>query len=475
MSAHADHSIPSALELSTVRSPIDPLVNPIRRFAGLSISGGIVLLACAAIAMLWANLWPESYEHLLHTHMIFAAGSFKIDQSILHWIDDVLMAIFFLLVGLEIKRELIAGELSSLRKAALPVVAALGGMVMPALLYVLVVVAGGLVSGDGVNLSSPGMRGWGIPMATDIAFAIGVLALLGRRVPIGLRVFLAALAIADDMGALVVIAVFYTESLNMNAMAWAGGVYGLLVLCSLLRVRDPIIYILFGVILLYFMTQTGIHSTIAGVLVASVIPMSSKADQLSFLRSTKEAIGAFEREGDGGRRLSHNQIAAAQLIGENATHVRSPLHRIEHGLMPWVTFLILPIFALTNAGVNIGGLAINSETVPVGLGICLGLVVGKPVGIVLASWLSVKMGIASLPTGCGWDRMWGVGCIAGIGFTMAVFITGLAFTNHQEISDFAKLAVLIASCISSVLGIVLLARCCTRHLNDHPADAAHHA
>lgn len=474
MATHGKHNIRSAVDLTEDRPPADWLISPFRKFAGLSAAGGVVLVVCAGIAMLWSNFAPEAYQELLHAHLAVQVGKFELGQGLLHWIDDTLMAVFFLLVGLEIKREVLAGELSSPRKAALPVIAALGGMLVPAGIYLLTVIIGASVTGESMEAESAAMRGWGIPMATDIAFAIGVLALLGSRVPLGLRVFLSALAIADDLGALVVIAIFYTDHLNFGAMGWAGTVYLALIFCAMLRFREPLIYALLGMVLLYFMSLSGVHSTIAGVLVASVIPISARIEVGSYVRSTRKALDVIEederKEGGQSPELTPLQMVATRIIADNSKHIQPPLHRLEHGLGPWVTFLILPIFALTNAGVNLSGLAFNKESVPIGMGVFFGLVLGKPIGIVLASWVAVRLRIASLPTGVGWDRMWGVGMLAGIGFTMAVFITNLAFPEHPEVGDVAKLAILVASITASILGLTMLLRCAHRHEPYAPAQ-----
>lgn len=458
-----EQKIKSAVELTSTRPPGDWLISPFRRFAGLSAASGVVLVACALIAMLWSNFAPAAYQDILHANLAIQIGPFELSRGLLHWIEDTLMAVFFLLVGLEIKRELLTGELSSVRKASLPIFAALGGMLVPAGIYIAVVALSTTIAGGTIEPEAAAWRGWGVPMATDIAFALGVMALLGRRVPLALRVFLSALAIADDLGALIVIAIFYTESLNASAMGWAAMVYLFLIFCALIRVREPLIYTLLGIVLLYFMSETGVHATITGVLVASVIPVSARVDVASYLRSTRKALDVIEEdqriEGRLTPELTPTQMVATRIIALNSRHIQPPLHRIEHALGPWVAFLVLPIFALSNAGVDLSGVRFSAETIPVGLGVFCGLVIGKPLGIVAASWIAVRLGLAALPTGVGWDRMWGVGLLAGIGFTMAVFITGLAFPAFPETGDVAKLAVLGASVIASVAGLLLLLRC----------------
>lgn len=444
-----DVHIPHAAE-GAAPVPADRLVRPIQRFMRLSVAGGIVLLGCALLAIIWAN---SGLEHLYHfifheTQLELVFGQIHISHHLIHWINDALMAVFFLLVGLEIKREMLVGELASPKKAALPIAAAIGGMIVPALIYA------------AFNLGQPTMRGWGVPMATDIAFALGVLALLGSRVPIALKVFLTSLAIVDDLGALVVIALFYTEQIAFSYLIYGAGAVGVLVLFNMFKVRSPIPYLVTGVALWYCFLESGVHSTIAGVILAMTIPASARVDAERFSNSTGNALEKFEHYGKMGHsvRTSSTQRAAVQAIASSCAHVTPPLHRIEHALHGWVAFLILPVFALANAGLHIGADAGAALTGSISLGVIFGLVVGKPLGIVAACWISTKLGLASLPTGATWRHIVGVGMLGGIGFTMALFIGTLAFPTAAGL-EAAKMGILSASLISAVGGTIVLLTC----------------
>jgi NhaA family Na+:H+ antiporter len=352
---------------------------------------GIALIACAVLAMVLANTAAAPlYFRVLHAVLAFG----PIELSILHWINDLLMAVFFLAVGMEIKREFVGGELADPRRAALPVAGALGGMLVPATIYA------------ALNHAGPGARGWGIPMATDIAFSLGVLALLGSRVPRGLTVFLAALAIADDLGAVLVIALFYTAQLNLWALAGA-----LALAFALTRVRGTRLwpYLIAGPPLWWLMHASGVHATIAGVLLGWALPPAL-------------------------------------------------LPVLEHRLKPWVTWGIMPVFALANAGVALGGLPAGALAQPVALGVGLGLLVGKPLGILGLSWLAVRLGWAKLPRGASWSELAGVGMIAGIGFTVALFVASLSFPAGGALEPLAKVGILTASTLAAVLGTVFLSR-----------------
>ena len=358
------------------------------------IGGGLVLMASAVVALLWANspVGP-SYFALLDLHI----G----DLSVLHWINDALMAVFFLLVGLEIKREVVIGQLSTAKARALPGFAAIGGMLVPALIYV------------ALTFSSPEqLRGWAIPAATDIAFSLGVLALLGSRVPVSLKIFLTALAILDDLGAVLIIALFYTEGLSPLMIGLTALVVGALIALNLAKVSRVWPYLLLGVLLWYFVFLSGIHATIAGVLLALTIP---------------------------------NQPTASEC----------PLRRLEHGLQPWVTFLVLPIFGLANAGVAFLGMDAEALLHPVTLGVALGLFIGKPIGVFGAVWLVVKAGLSARPANASWGQIFGISALCGIGFTMSLFIGLLAFASIELQSE-TKIGVLIGSTLSAILGYVFL-------------------
>lgn len=444
-----DPHIPHAAE-GTTPVPAERLVRPIQRFMRLSVAGGIVLLGCALLAIIWANSgFANLYHTIFHeTELEVVFGQIHISNHLIHWINDALMAVFFLVVGLEIKREMLVGELTSPKKAALPIAAAIGGMIAPALIYAM------------INIGQPSLRGWGVPMATDIAFALGVLALLGSRVPIALKVFLTSLAIVDDLGALVVIALFYTEQIATVYLMYGACAVGVLVLFNMFKVRSPIPYLLVGVGLWYFLLESGVHSTIAGVLLAMTIPATARVDAERFSGAAGNALDTFDKYGKLGHcvRTSSTQRAAVQAIASSCNHVIPPLYRIEHALHGWVAFMILPIFALANAGLHIGegaGAAILSST---SLGVIFGLTIGKPIGIFTACWLSTKLGIAALPTGTTWKHIFGVGMLGGIGFTMALFIGTLAFPTVAGL-EAAKMGILSASLISAVGGTIVLLTC----------------
>jgi NhaA family Na+:H+ antiporter len=363
--------------------------------------GGVILILCVIVSLIIANSSAgESFQNLLDTQLGYNSSGLHLQYSVSLWINDGLMAIFFLLVGLEIKREVIEGELSSPRKAAMPLFAALGGMLLPAGLYAL------------FNAGTPSASGWGIPMATDIAFALGVISLLGKRVPASLKIFLAALAIADDLGAILVIAIFYTNELHWIQLGYSAGILALLILMNKLGIRKLIFYIIPGIFLWYFVHHSGIHATIAGVLLALTIPTNKTADE-------------------------------------------SPLEKLEHMIARPVNFLIMPIFALANTNIRFESAMLEGLTSPLGLGIIGGLVIGKPLGVTIFSWLSVKLGLASLPSGAGWKHVVGLGMLAGIGFTMSIFIALLSFTDPLYQTE-AKFAVLTASISSGVLGFLYL-------------------
>lgn len=444
-----DVQIPHAAE-GTKPMPAELLVRPIQRFMRLSIAGGILLLGFALMAIIWANSeFSYLYHFIFHeTELEVLFGQIHISHHLIGWINDALMAVFFLIVGLEIKREMLVGELASPKKAALPIAAAIGGMIVPALIYA------------AINMGQPTIRGWGVPMATDIAFALGVLALLGSRVPIALKVFLTSLAIVDDLGALVVIALFYTDQIAFSYLLYGAGAIGLLVLFNMFKVRSPIPYLLTGVVLWYFFLESGIHSTIAGVILAMTIPATARVDAERFTDSTGNALDKFEQYGKTGHcvRTSSTQRAAVQAISTNCAHVTPPLYRIEHALHGWVAFLILPIFALANAGVHIGEGAGAALTGSISLGVIFGLFIGKPLGIVAACWVSVKLGFAALPTGATWRHMVGIGMLGGIGFTMALFIATLAFPTAAAL-EAAKMGILSASLLSAIGGAIVLLTC----------------
>ena len=428
---------------------IERVLAPFRQFAHAESSGGIVLLACTAVALVWANSpWAESYHHLWELEVAVAAGSFAFRSTLHHLINDGLMAVFFFVVGLEIKREALVGELASLRRAALPMAAALGGMVVPAALYV------------AVNAGGLGSAGWGVPMATDIAFALGVLALLGDRVPLGLKVFLAALAIVDDIGAVLVIALFYSGGVAWDPLAAAAVLLALAAGANVAGVRRPWAYAVIGLALWGAVLASGVHATVAGVLLAMTIPARTRIDADEFVDRTQTILWYLEaRGGDGDSVLTNQSHQEALHELETVTEAaQAPLQRFEHGLHGIVAFGIMPLFALANAGVALAGGEIGAAaSSPVTLGVLLGLVLGKPLGITLFSWAAVRTGLATLPHAVSWRALHGVSWLAGIGFTMSLFIAGLAF-GTTPLLDHAKLGILAASLIAGAVGWLLLSR-----------------
>ena len=434
------------MSVAREQPPVERIVRPFQDFAHKQSSGGIVLIAATVIALLWANSpWAESYVALWHTKLTVGVGNFSLSKDLTHWINDGLMAVFFLVVGLEIKREILVGELSSVRNAALPVAAAVGGAVVPALIYI------------AINAGTEGVAGWGIPMATDIAFALGVLALLGERAPTSLKVFLTALAIVDDIVAVLVIALFYTSEISWGALGVGAVFLGALVVANLLGVGRTLVYAVLGVGLWLCFLLSGVHATIAGVLLALTVPAISFINPGAFLERSRYVLDRFEKAGEKGENVLANEErqAALHALNHAAYKLEPPLHELEHTLHPWVVFAIMPIFALANAGVPLGGGIIEGLTSPVALGIVAGLVVGKQLGITLFAWLAVRSGLSELPEGTGWRHVYGAGWLAGIGFTMSLFITDLAFSDGSLI-EAAKLGILVASLIAGVVGWTIL-------------------
>jgi len=429
------------------RTRLDRVVETAGAWARDDVVGAVLLLAATGLAIAWANSpWAGLYERLLDTMLVVRLGDFELAKPVLLWINDGLMGLFFFVVGLEIKRELLAGELSSGGKAALPVAAAVGGMVAPALIYA------------AINPSGEATRGWGIPVATDIAFSLGVLKLLGRSVPLGLRVFLTALAIVDDIGAIVVIAVFYTEGVALASLAAGGGLLAVSVAANRAGVRAPVPYFILGTLVWVAFVKSGVHATLAAVLMAMTIPASVRIDRDPLLARMRELLSRFgESPTPRDRRLlsREEQHVVARMAGvlERGT---APLQRLEHALEPIVHVIVMPAFALANAGVELGGGLVRSLAEPVSLGIVAGLFVGKQAGILGFAWLAVRLGVARLPTGVSWRQVHAVACLAGIGFTMSLFIASLAFTDATLRT--AKAGVLTASLLSGVVGGVLLRR-----------------
>ncbi|MFN2148208.1 MAG: Na+/H+ antiporter NhaA [Anaerolineales bacterium] len=416
-----------------------------QRFARLQASGGILLFLAALAALIWANSGgAETYFQLLSTKLAITFGGQGLTKDLIKWINDGLMALFFFIVGLEIKREITVGELASPRRAALPLMAAVGGMAGPALIY------------TAFNFGTEGMVGWAIPMATDIAFMLGLMALLGRRVPFSLRVFFTALAIGDDLGAVLVLAIFYTSGIAWSALGAAAVIVLVLVGLNALGVRNPLPYALLGIVLWVAFVQSGLHATIAGVVLALTIPARTRVRKEAFLAQCVAILGGAEPEVPQ-EDAHHNdrRQAAAHALEAIAERMQSPAQRLEHMLTPWATFFVLPIFALANAGVSFSGGLGEVLGSRVALGVILGLLVGKPVGITFFTWLAVRLNIGQMPARVEWRQLISATFLAGIGFTMALFIDNAAFDDPAML-DAAKFGILIASLLSGVLGFGLL-------------------
>jgi Na+:H+ antiporter, NhaA family len=408
-----------------------PLVlRPLRDFLHTEAAGGVALLLAAVVALLWANSpWQDSYTQLWHTHLAIDLGGHVLDLDLQGWINDGLMTIFFFVVGLEIKRELVEGELREPRRAALPVIAAVGGMLAPALIYI------------AFNAGGPGAHGWGIPVATDIAMAVGVVSLLGAVVDPALKLFLLALAIVDDIGAILIIAIFYSHGFDIRGLLVAIALLGAVVGCRLLGVRSIGVYVALGIGVWLALQESGVHATIAGV-------------ALGFLTPTQpfqppELIDADEL-------LDLSSVDRARETAELARGSVSVVEWLEHRLHPWSSFVIVPLFALANAGVVVTGGALRAAWASsIAHGIVVGLVVGKLVGVSTFTWLAVRLGLGALPPGITWRGVVGIGGLAGIGFTVSLFVTGLAFVE-PALQDEAKIAILMASTLASVVGTLIL-------------------
>ncbi len=418
------------------------MVRPIERFMHVEAASGIVLLVAAAVALIWANSpWAASYEHFWEMPVRIGVGSWSTEGSLHFWINDLLMTVFFLVVGLEIKRELAEGALSDVRRAALPVAAAFGGMLVPAAIYV------------ALNASGPGERGWGVPMATDIAFAVGVITLLGRRIPAALRVLLLAFAIIDDIGAILVIAVFYSTGFDVQGFAIAGLGLVILLLFRRIGMREGVLFVIPLLLLWAGLLRAGVHPTIAGVIQGLTAPVRPWFGRAGFLQVAQEALVQFEQRAAEHRRDEElleplNKLAVAQR------EAVSPALRGQMALHSWVAYGVMPLFAFANAGVNLSGL---DMAVPgagaVLIGTAVALFLGKPLGVMLASWISVRLGLCSLPAGASWRGMTIVGFAAGIGFTMAIFIAELAF-NQPTLLAVAKAGILLATAAAAAVALL---------------------
>lgn len=427
---------------------LDKTIRPINKFIHYDNSGGIALFLGVIVALVWANSpWRDSYHHLWHTNFSIGFENNVLSYSLHHWVNDGLMAMFFFVVGLELKREIIAGDLSTPKKAILPMAAALGGMVFPALIYIF------------VNLGEPTISGWGIPMATDIVFALSLMSLAGKRVPIAAKVFLVALATVDDLGAVLVIAFFYSSELSYFSLFSGLALLSILAGANLIGIRNTIFYAIIGIggVWLAFLLS-GVHATIAGVLVAFAIPARTRVNESLYSRYISHLIYKFNRQipkrGPLMTPKQHRIIEKIKVISRDA---QTPLQKIEGALHPIVTFVVIPLFALSNAGVEIGSNFFAELMNPISIGVFFGLTVGKLVGVLSFTWILVKTKVAKLPENMNWNHIVGIASLAGVGFTMSIFITALAF-DDPALVDQSKYGILIASLFSGTLGVYLLKR-----------------
>ena len=410
-------------------------------------NGGFLLIAAAILAFIWSNISPEGYNHFWHTSLSLTVGPAVLSHSLAHWVNDGLMTLFFFTVGLEIKREMMVGGLSDPKKAALPVAAALGGMLVPALVYFI------------INGGSDGSSGWGIPMATDIAFSLAILSTLGNRVPFGIRLFLTAFAIADDLGAILVIAFFYTPTIHLSYLGAALIVCGGLFILNRFWIRTPLAYAVLGAILWFLIAHSGLHATITGVVIAMFIPAKSRYNTDLFLNMVRNRLDKIScEEGDCGHTIMVNRThqEAVEAIHHACCEVETPLQRMEHTMEPWIAYLILPLFALANAGVVMADLDLQVAAFhSVTLGVTLGLLLGKPIGITLFTWMATKILHVNLIQNVTWPMIIGVGFLGGIGFTMSLFIGALSFSVplYQE---YAKLGIITGSILSGLCGYIVL-------------------
>ncbi len=427
--------------------PVDRIMEPLRVFFSHKLAGALLLVASTALAVLLANSpWSAQYFASLRLTFGVSLGEVALEKPLILWINDGLMGLFFFHVGLEIKREVMQGELSTVRKASLPAIAAVGGMVVPALIYLL------------INWGGPGEVGWGIPMATDIAFALGVLALLGDRVPTGLKVFLTALAIVDDIGAVLVIAVFYTEGVSLISLGLGGLLYAVAIGFNRLHVRSSVAYFVLGTLVWVAFLKSGVHATIAALLMAFTIPSGTRINGRALLRRLDRYVSELRDVGVPSSRQM-NTPDQEHVLDEMVIDIQragSPLLRLEHALVPLVSFVVLPIFAFANAGVALDASSLRALVDPVSIGIVAGLFFGKQIGVTLFTWLAVRLRIADLPEGVTFKGVYGVGMIAGVGFTMSLFVSGLAF--DEQLSEIAKVGILLGSVASGVFGWLVLHR-----------------
>jgi len=426
----------------------DKLLSPFEEFIHRQTTSGLLLMGTAILALILANSsLSYAYSHIMHTLVNVSIGNWSIEMTIHHWVNDGLMALFFFVVGLELKREILVGELASIKNAILPIAAAIGGMVVPALIYL------------AINPEGDMAAGWGIPMATDIAFAIGALALLASRVPKALITFLVALAIVDDLGAVLVIAAFYTESIAFTPLIAAGLLFLLLLSFNMFGIRKPLPYFLVAVVLWYALLLSGVHPTLAGILGAMSVPAIPKYDPSRFSKHVHKLMRDFDESHEpGSNTMTNDRLnSVVEKLEHGVESVGVPLKRLEHAWHIPVAYLVIPIFALANAGIAIDFAAVNSTlTHPVTLGVILGLIFGKFIGIAGVSWVMLKLGLAELPKDTRFTQIAGVSLLAGIGFTMSIFVAQLGFGEDETLLLMAKTGILTASLLAGIAGYVWL-------------------
>ncbi len=426
----------------------DKILTPFEEFIHRQTTSGLLLMGMAILALILANgPLAATYQHIIHTYISIGVGDWALKMTLHHWINDALMAVFFFVVGLELKREIVVGELSKPRNAVLPITAAIGGMVVPALIYF------------AINPEGDVAAGWGIPMATDIAFAIGALALLASRVPKALITFLVALAIVDDLGAVMVIAVFYTDTIALVPLAIVGGLFALLIGFNMMGIRKTLPYFIVAVFMWYALLQSGVHATLAGILGALTIPATPKYNPERFSEHVKELMQRFDASHRSGTSIMRNdELRAVVQTLENGVHsVEAPLQRLEHVWHMPVAYIVIPIFALANAGIPLDFSSLSETmTHPVMLGVSLGLILGKFIGITGFSWVVLKLGVAVLPKNTRFTQIAGVSLLAGIGFTMSIFVAQLGFSHNEDLLLMAKTGILLASLLAGVAGFIWL-------------------
>lgn len=439
--------------ISKAKPPLEQLlIRPLKRFMNNSALSGIILFSSAGLALLLSNSpWHDAFHHLWENQFSVGINGFKLEKSLHHWINDGLMAVFFFVVGLELKREIIAGELKNPRNALLPLLAAVGGMLFPALIYY------------AFNPSGEPAEGWGIPMATDIAFALGVLYLLGDRVPISLKVFLTALAIADDLGAVLVIAIFYTSEINFSSLLTGGAFLLVLIASNLIGIRNTVWYGIIGIGGLWTaFLMSGVHATVAAVLAAFTIPASAKVSKKQYQNQVSELIDRLsDTEVNTGPTVSDEQLHILEQVRTLSSKALPPLQRLEHRMHPLVAFFVMPIFALSNAGIHVTPEIVGEIFKPITLGIFFGLLIGKFTGVVGVVYLLVKLKVAQLPADLNKQFLIGAGLLAAVGFTMSLFISDLAFDNPELLLQ-AKLGILMASTLASVTGFFVIKNACEK-------------